>query len=252
MIARCFSSQQVRALSDTLLFLYESDVEADPIERMIEAIGRLVPATWFSVDELFPGTDNIEHRGGRNLENIPDLSEGVSEFAYQNPSAEYLLHRGFAPALRMSALATFRAVSRTGFYVEVLKHLTGFRDQLGVISRLPKSCLAFTLNRDRPFSEEERLLLEVLQPHLERILNRSTQYADLPANPPLTPREREVLHWLCEGKRDSEIAVILQIKARTAEQHVRSILRKFSTESRAAVITTVWRSRAFPTAPRDA
>lgn len=32
----------------------------------------------------------------------------------------------------------------------------------------------------------------------------------------LTPRQREVLHWMAEGKRDREIGRILGISVRTA------------------------------------
>lgn len=50
----------------------------------------------------------------------------------------------------------------------------------------------------------------------------------------LTPREFEVLHWITEGKRDREIAVIVGISVRTAEHHVASILQKLAVETRTA------------------
>ncbi len=65
----------------------------------------------------------------------------------------------------------------------------------------------------------------------------------LAAEPPLTPREQEVLHWLAEGKRDSEIADILDVKSRTVEQHVRAILFKFRVETRTAAAAAAWRAR---------
>ena len=95
-------------------------------------------------------------------------------------------------------------------------------------------------------------MLEVFQPHLERILRRATQYAPLEANPPLTARERDVLHWLSEGKRDGEIAVILEIRVRTVEQHVRAILRKLAVETRTAAAAAAWRSRPRSGAPSAA
>jgi DNA-binding CsgD family transcriptional regulator len=68
----------------------------------------------------------------------------------------------------------------------------------------------------------------------------------LAVEPPLTPREQEVLHWLAEGKRDSEIADILDVKSRTVEQHVRAILAKLSVENRTAAAAVVWRTRTLP------
>ena len=103
--------------------------------------------------------------------------------------------------------------------------------------------LGFALNRDRVFSDEELLVLELLQPHLERVLHRSTQHLNLATEQALTPREREVLHWIAEGKRDSEIALILGVSVRTVEQHVHVCLRKLGVETRAAAAAAIWQTR---------
>jgi len=60
---------------------------------------------------------------------------------------------------------------------------------------------------------------------------------------PLTPREREVLHWIAEGKRDAEISVILKLSIRTVEQHVHVCLHKLGVETRSAATAEVWRAR---------
>lgn len=48
----------------------------------------------------------------------------------------------------------------------------------------------------------------------------------------LSPRQREVFHWICEGKRDREIATIMGISYRTVTVHVRAILAKLGVENR--------------------
>jgi DNA-binding CsgD family transcriptional regulator len=50
----------------------------------------------------------------------------------------------------------------------------------------------------------------------------------------LSLREREVLHWLGEGKRDSEIAVILGIAPRTVTTRVERVLAKLGVKNRTA------------------
>ena len=50
----------------------------------------------------------------------------------------------------------------------------------------------------------------------------------------LTPREREVLHWISEGKTNSAIAIILGISPATVKGYVEIILRKLSVENRTA------------------
>jgi DNA-binding CsgD family transcriptional regulator len=50
----------------------------------------------------------------------------------------------------------------------------------------------------------------------------------------LTKREAEVLFWLSQGKRNSEIAEILEASSRTVGKHVERILGKLCVETRTA------------------
>jgi DNA-binding CsgD family transcriptional regulator len=52
----------------------------------------------------------------------------------------------------------------------------------------------------------------------------------------LTPRETEVLHWLAEGKSNSDIAMILGTSRRTVEKHFENLFAKLGVESRAAAL----------------
>ena len=54
--------------------------------------------------------------------------------------------------------------------------------------------------------------------------------------PHLSERKNEVLKWMVEGKRNSEIAAILKLSARTVEKHVQDILRDLMVENRATAI----------------
>lgn len=60
--------------------------------------------------------------------------------------------------------------------------------------------------------------------------NRSSEGAELIGQ--LSPRQSEVFHWICEGKRDREIATIMGISYRTVTVHVRAILAKLGVENR--------------------
>lgn len=52
----------------------------------------------------------------------------------------------------------------------------------------------------------------------------------------LSLREREILHWVREGKRNSEIAQILNISAHTVRHHLESVFGKLGVETRTAAI----------------
>jgi DNA-binding CsgD family transcriptional regulator len=53
----------------------------------------------------------------------------------------------------------------------------------------------------------------------------------------LTAREREVVEWIAEGKRNREIGEILGCSSRTVQKHVQHILEKLHAETRTAVCT---------------
>ena len=54
--------------------------------------------------------------------------------------------------------------------------------------------------------------------------------------PQLGKRQNEVLKWMVEGKRNAEIATILNLSPRTIENHVQRILRDLMVENRATAI----------------
>lgn len=52
----------------------------------------------------------------------------------------------------------------------------------------------------------------------------------------LSPRECEVLHWIAQGKRDAEIAVVLGCAVRTVGKHVEHLLAKLGVETRVGAV----------------
>ena len=82
-------------------------------------------------------------------------------------------------------------------------------------------------------------MLDLLLPHLKRVINRCALFMRIPGNGQLTPREREVLYWIAKGKRDEEIALIIQSKPRTVDKHVGAILLKLGVENRASAVALV-------------
>jgi DNA-binding CsgD family transcriptional regulator len=60
-------------------------------------------------------------------------------------------------------------------------------------------------------------------------LARATQDA-------LTPREREVLHWVAAGKTNAQIAEILAASPRTIGKHLENIYEKLGVETRTAAV----------------
>jgi DNA-binding CsgD family transcriptional regulator/predicted DCC family thiol-disulfide oxidoreductase YuxK len=56
----------------------------------------------------------------------------------------------------------------------------------------------------------------------------------------LTPREGEVLRWVAQGKRNSEIAVICGLSCMTIESYVKRLFEKLTVETRSAATACAW------------
>ncbi|TMF15208.1 MAG: response regulator transcription factor [Chloroflexi bacterium] len=59
--------------------------------------------------------------------------------------------------------------------------------------------------------------------------------------PALTPRERDVLRLMSDGKSNGEIATLLFVSENTVKTHVSNILDKLGCRDRAAAVLTAWR-----------
>lgn len=63
---------------------------------------------------------------------------------------------------------------------------------------------------------------------------------------PLTPREAEVLFWVCQGKTNKEIGAILGLSARTVQTHLERVFRKLNVGNRAHAAATALLARLIP------
>ena len=76
--------------------------------------------------------------------------------------------------------------------------------------------------------------------------------------PSLTPREREVVQLLAEGRATKEVACHLNLSVKTAETHRSNIMRKLGLHSVSELVLYAVRNNIIqvtaniPTAPADA
>ncbi len=91
----------------------------------------------------------------------------------------------------------------------------------------------------RDFSERDRDVLDVLMPHLAQFRKHAVARgrASTPpgtASEKLTPREREVLALVAEGRTNAEIASTLWISPLTVRRHLENIFGKLDVHTRTA------------------
>jgi DNA-binding NarL/FixJ family response regulator len=88
------------------------------------------------------------------------------------------------------------------------------------------------LSRDQTFFTSK-----VSQIILDRYVGKFDDMENSPdADSPLTPREREVVQLLAEGKSSKEVASVLGISVKTAETHRINLMRKLDCHSVAEVV----------------
>jgi DNA-binding CsgD family transcriptional regulator len=88
----------------------------------------------------------------------------------------------------------------------------------------------------RDFGERDRLVLDLLRPHLERLVAKFERSSSQEAELPLTPREREILHWVERGKTNAEIAQILWLSPGTVRKHLENAYAKLGVRTRTAAV----------------
>lgn len=206
---------------------------------------------------------------GAEIANRPltELEAAVEALIWQHPSMAHLAQVDPLAVIQPTDFVSWRQFRATEFYQECHRPL-----RLGcqIAAGLAWSGHAggFTVNRPGAgrFTDREVELVRRLRPHVQSTFAASLLLADLnarlaatkQATPPGSPgaadfaaerllahslsrREAEVLRWLAEGKRDSEIARILGISTRTVHSHVAHILTKLRVETRTAAATTACR-----------
>ena len=168
-------------------------------------------------------------------------------------NAELMLERldGEGPAPALAILEVELPGPTSGF--ELLRELHDrFGEELPVIlvsgeRTTPLDCVAgLQLGADdyviKPFDSGE--LLARVRRSLSRRQRRGTGNGNgAPPNgePSLSPREREILTLLAEGKTQKQIAAALVISSKTVATHIQHLLAKLGVNSRAQAVAAAYR-----------
>lgn len=204
--------------------------------------------------ELLPGAtiafDQINEAGGQygfdhNVEIDPVEQQRVfarlREVYKENPVYSYIQGGGTGPLVDIAELMPRRDFHRTDFYQDIFRPF-GVEHQVNVLLSRPGWINTLTINRDRAIPARMKTLLELASRHV-RLAHRSACLLDhvqkiVPRDDMsfLTTRESEVFAWMREGKRNSEIGMILGCSPRTVDKHVENILRKTGSETRTAAV----------------
>jgi DNA-binding CsgD family transcriptional regulator len=150
-------------------------------------------------------------------------------------------------ARKYSDYLSQRQFHRLAFYHEVARPL-GVENMIRLWIE-PSGTQNSRLEFDRPdwgFRERDRTVLDLLLPHLRQLRrNAVARRRPLSQADGLTPREREVLALVAEGRTNTEVALVLWISPGTVRKHLENAYEKLGVHTRTGAVS-VWGRLSAP------
>jgi DNA-binding NarL/FixJ family response regulator len=176
------------------------------------------------------------------------VDEAVGEAVAGSPDVVLLGHN-FAEAQRLEAIRRL-VEERPGTPILILSHRPGLDEFLSDVQAGARGYLTSALSPSRLVEAIRTLagggcelapeILKELFAYLSRtgaaVEQESASVARVSPMEKLSPREREVLRLLAQGKGNKEIASLLWISAGTAKTHVRHIFKKLKVSDRTGAV----------------
>lgn len=229
----------------TLLEVVELMYSAKSLESLHQSmscgVGQLIPSDCFDLVLCHAPKDARELFLATPGTYTANEIEFMLMHAMEHPVAQ-AYGSGATGALSLSQCGSLRQWRRSALYNDGGYRRLGLRHELVVeIPGIRQSSLAvFSLVRGgRDYSPRDVETLNLLRPHMARawaMAQRRSQGLSpellRQIYPALSLREAEVLFWIVEGKQNAEIAVILDRRLGTIQEHVERILHKLGMENR--------------------
>jgi DNA-binding CsgD family transcriptional regulator len=137
--------------------------------RALSGLLELLPGEFAGYSEMYPaesrsGGDWSDPAGVYNAH----LRELWEQHMHEHPILAHYLKTGDGGARRISDFLTQRQYHQLGLYNEIYRQM-GVEDELGFLMRAsPELLVGLAVHRDRNFTDRERLLLDLLRPHLQQ------------------------------------------------------------------------------------
>ena len=178
------------------------------------------------------------------------------------PISDYRTRTGDLRTVTMSDVVSRRQYHELPIFQEYFRP-AGLDDMidLGLPAAHPhyRSFILFRGAGSCDFSERDRAVLEMLRPHLYRLeayaalrrqlsdaLRAQEGVAESDPYAELTPREREIVELVAEGKTNAQIAVQLWVAPSTVKKHLEHIYAKLGVGSRTAAALRLQHCCALP------
>jgi DNA-binding CsgD family transcriptional regulator len=204
--------------------------------EVLGELGKLVAAdavSYCEQDRVRKRVRLVVERAGDNQPS-PDVS--YWDIAHEHPVCR-AHNGGVFNAYKLSDFVSLGRLRRTKVYALWFRPIEVERELNLALPSPPWHTKTFLFDRSPgspDFTERDRLVLDLLQPHLARLWRRAHAQHPEPARLGLTARELQVLAWVARGKTNPEIAQILWITPATVRKHLENIYAKLGVRTRTA------------------
>jgi len=227
------------------------DVFPSPV---LARLARLVESDEGSYSELDRRRKVVLRGASTNESPVPEsvLEERFWRIERLHPLCAHQDRTGDFSGAKLSDFVTLRQLRRSQVYGEWFRPF-GIDRELEVGIPSPRShtkTFLFDRGPGRDFSERDRRVLNLLQPHLCRLYEVARVRRNLDVEPvaeavsALTRRECEILAYVRRGHTNRQIAHILFISPLTVRRHLENVYEKLGVHSRTAAA-----ARAFELEP---
>ncbi len=209
-------------------------------EPVLESLRRLVPCDVVSYHEQPLGVPAIAFAGERRGEWTVEICDAEACYWHQD-------HLGPVDGARMlSDVLSLREYHRLELYQEAGEPLgVEYMMRLWLDSRGDRGARLEFDRQSRDFQERDRAKLDLLLPYLKQFRRNAAarrRAATAPRGEPVevTPREREVLELVAEGRTNNEVARILWISPGTVRKHLENSYETLGVHSRTAAVALLF------------
>ncbi|MGY6025439.1 helix-turn-helix domain-containing protein [Streptomyces spinosirectus] len=241
------TERHMRAMLDVVDDARHADTDEVPPLILLEGLGRLVPCDLAEFSEVdIPTRRSL---GGQAVEYGGHYQEPDEELWYlwkhQHPHcADVERSHGHLEVAQMSDYMGVRDFRNLALFSEYMRP---FVNMLVVaLPTAPGRLRKYHLSRvsARPFTERDRLTLQLLRPHLIGIYREAARRRHEPVR--LTPRELDVLRAVANGLSTEEIAGQFVVSTSTVRKHLENTYRKLGVSSRTAALARVFPEPELP------
>jgi DNA-binding CsgD family transcriptional regulator len=203
-------------------------------QPVLHALRELVPCDVVTFHSSSAGAERILiYTGDPVAEVTPEIRAARRRLEHEDPV------RQAAGTQKLDDVVSLREFRRREFYADVhrplgVEYLLWLYVDPGTDARLEFD------RAEQNFSERDRTVLDLLRPHLRQFARAARRRAPAAAaSRSLTPREREVVSHVADGRTNDEIAHLLGISSQTVRKHLENVYEKLDVHTRTGAVAAV-------------